>query len=291
MSAAAPWREVAQRTIAGGFGFVEAPSFDRDGNLYFSEVRAGIVHRVDVRRPDPRAEVFHRVESGWCNGTAFHRDGRLFLCDVGAACIWVLTPDGRASLFVDRVTADGERLRGPNDCVLDRKGVLYFTDPRGSTLDEPVGQVCRAFPDGRVERLDSGLAFPNGLALTRDEDALLVNVSRTRMLHRYALRRDGSVGPREDFCALPDDGGGPDGMAVAEDGRLFVTHVGTGCLDVVSPEGQLLERIPAGGERLSNCAFWEDGLYCTVTQAGDGRTGEIRRLDVGVRGHTLFSHR
>ena len=290
MTTDSPWREVPQKTVAGGFGFLEAPSFDRDGVLFFSEVRAGIVYRLEVRRPDPQPQVFHRVESGWCNGTAFHRDGRLFLCDVGAGCIWILSPDGKATLFVDRVTEDGQRLRGPNDCVFDRHGVLYFTDPRGSTLEAPVGQVCRAFPDGRVERLDSGLAFPNGLALTRNEDALIVNVSRTRLLHRYALRADGTVGPREPFCELPADGGGPDGMAVAEDGRYFVTHTGTGCLDVVSPEGSVLERIPAGGERLSNCAFWEDGLYCTLMQGGEERTGEVRRLDVGVRGHPLFSH-
>jgi len=79
-------------------------------------------------------------------------------------------------------------------------------------------------------------------------------------------------------------------MAVAADGRLFVTHVGTGCLDVVSPEGQVLERIAAGGERLSNCAFWGESLYCTVTQTGDGKTGEIRRLDIGSGGYTLFGH-
>lgn len=285
-----PWRDVAYATVAGGFGFVEAPSFDRNGVLYFSEVRAGTVHRLDTRRPDATPEVFHRVESGWCNGTAFHRDGRLFLCDVGAGCIWTVAPDGVATLFVDRCTEDGRRLMGPNDLVFDRAGTLYFTDPRGSTLEEPTGALYRAFEDGRVERLDSGLAFPNGLALTVDERALIVAETRTRSLHRYEIRSDGTLGPRERFCTLPEDGTGPDGMAVAHDGTLYVTHVGTGCLDVVSPAGAVLERIPAGGARVSNCAFWEDALYCTVTQAGEGNTGEIRRMDTGITGYTLFGH-
>ena len=285
-----PWREVPATTIAGGFGFVEAPSFDRSGVRYFSEVRAGTVHRLEVDRPGAPPEVFHRVASGWCNGTAFHRDGRLFLCDVGAGCIWTLSPDGSAALFADRCTEDGLPLRGPNDLVFDRSGVLYFTDPRGSSLEEPVGAVYRALPDGRVERLDSGLAFPNGLALTPDETALIVAETRTQRLHRYAIGRDGSVGPRTLFCQLPEDDTGPDGMALAADGRLYVTHVGTGCLDVVSPQGEVLERIPAGGERLTNCAFKDQALYCTVTQSGEEKTGEIRRLDVGVGGHPLFSH-
>ena len=94
-----PWREVPQQTVSAGFGFVEAPSFDRNGVLYFSEVRAGLVHRLDADRTGAQPEVFHSVESGWCNGTAIHRDGRLFLCDVGAGCIWTLTPEGTATVF------------------------------------------------------------------------------------------------------------------------------------------------------------------------------------------------
>ena len=132
-----PWRGVPAATIAAGFGFVEAPSFDRSGVLYFSEVRAGTVHRIAAGQPGARASVFHRVQSGWCNGTAFHRDQRLFLCDVGAACIWTLSPEapgGQAALFADRCTDDGALLRGPNDLVFSREGVLYFTDPRGSSL-------------------------------------------------------------------------------------------------------------------------------------------------------------
>ena len=149
-----PWRDVAARTVAAGFGFVEAPSFDRDCVLFFSEVRAGTVHRLRVggakaaggRPSSAQAEVFHRVASGWCNGTAFHRDGRLFLCDVGAGCIWTLTPDGAAALFVDRCTDDGQLLRGPNDLVFDRSGTLYFTDPRGSS---PVSYTHLTLPTNR----------------------------------------------------------------------------------------------------------------------------------------------
>jgi gluconolactonase len=286
--ASVPFRDVPITVVGGGFAFVEAPSFDRNGVLFFSEVRTGTVWRLEVDKPDSHATVFHRVASEWCNGTAFHRDGRLFLCDVAAACIWTLDPDGKATLFADR-TEDGRRLNGPNDCVFDRNGVLYFTDPFGSSLEKPIGQVCRAFSDGRIERLDSGLAFPNGLALTAAEDALIVDVSRTRMLHRYAIAPDGTVGPREDFCHLPEDGGGPDGMALAADGRLLVTHVGAGCLDVVSPDGRVLERIPTGGPRLSNCAFRGRSLYCTVTQSADPPYGgAIHRLDVDVTGHPLF---
>jgi gluconolactonase len=283
-----PTRQVPIHVLATGFGFVEAPSFDRNGSLLFSEVRVGIVHRLDVDRAGggtSETTVFHHVASGWCNGTAFHPDGRLFLCDVGAGCIWSLTPDGEAHLFADRCTDDGAPLRGPNDLVFDREGRLYFTDPRGSSLEEPTGSVYRASPDGRVERLASGFAFPNGLALTPDESALIVAETRTQRLHEFEIRGDGTLGPRQLFCQLPADGAGPDGMAVAADGSLYVCHIGAGLLDVVGPDGQIRERIPTGGERPSNCAFRGTSLYVTVTQDD---AGAIHRLDVGVPGHRLF---
>ncbi|MBI3973433.1 MAG: SMP-30/gluconolactonase/LRE family protein [Chloroflexi bacterium] len=280
-----PWVEVPIQVLATGFGFLEAPSFDRRGVLYFSEVRAGRVHRLDVRPPGTAPALFHQVASDWCNGTAFHRDGRLFLCDVGAGAIWSLSPDGKATVFADRCTQDGARLRGPNDLVFGRDGRLYFTDPRDSSLEQPIGAVYRATPDGAVERLAGGFAFPNGLALTPDEHALIVAETRTRRLYRFEIRADGSVGPRELFCQLPEDGGGPDGMALAADGSLYVCHIGAGCIDVVSPDGRVTRRIPTGGDRPSNCAFHGAALYATVTQAD---AGAIHRLDVGVPGHRLF---
>ncbi|MGH2369137.1 MAG: SMP-30/gluconolactonase/LRE family protein, partial [Chloroflexota bacterium] len=172
----APLRTVPVELLATGFGFVEAPSFDRQGVLHFSEVRPGRVHRLDAAG---NVSLFHQAASDWCNGTAFHRDGRLFLCDVGAATIVALAPDGRATMVADRCTDDGARLRGPNDLVFDRGGALYFTDPQGSSLETPIGAVYRLTPDGRVQRVATGLAFPNGLALTEDETALLVAETRT----------------------------------------------------------------------------------------------------------------
>jgi gluconolactonase len=278
-----PIREVPYTVEASGFRYLEAPSFAPNGTLHFSEVRTGWVHRLP---PNSRGRTapFHHLASDWCNGSAFHRDGRLFLCDVGAACFWTLTPDGEAAKLFDHYD-DGLPLRGPNDCLFDRNGVLYFTDPLGSTLQEPVGHVGRWFPDGRVERIATGIAFSNGLALTPDERALIVAESRTRRLLRFAIGPDGSVGPAELFCRLPEDPGGPDGMALAADGTLYVCHVGGGCIDVVAPDGRLVDRIATGGDRPSNCAFRDGALYVTVTHQD---VGAIHRFDLGVAHYPLY---
>jgi hypothetical protein len=48
-------------------------------------------------------------------------------------------------------------------------------------------------------------------------------------------------------------------------------------IDVLSPQGKLLASYPAGGDRVTNLAWWDKSLYV----AG---AGAIFRLDVGVRG-------
>ena len=56
--------------------------------------------------------------------------------------------------------------------MVDRKGNIYFTDPKGSSVKNPVGAIYRLGIDGKLTRLIGGLAFPNGLALTPDQKSL-----------------------------------------------------------------------------------------------------------------------
>ena len=49
-------------------------------------------------------------------------------------------------------------------------------------------------------------------------------------------------------------------------------------VDVLSPEGKLLASYPAGGDRVTNLAWWQGSLYVTVA----GQRGTYR-LDVGGR--------
>src|SRR5215216_3118058 len=150
-----------------GYDSPEGPAFDRDGNLYFVNWLSSAIVRLT---PDDVASEWFNT-GGIPAGLAFHRDGSLYVADEGDAIHGVLrlTPERERSVVADRY--QGRPLNGANDLVFDSSGVLYFSDPWRSSLENPVGGFYRLFPDGRLEQLDTGLAFPNGVALAPDSSA------------------------------------------------------------------------------------------------------------------------
>jgi gluconolactonase len=191
--------------------------------------------------------------------------------------------DNRATILANSYA--GEPLNGANDLVFDRNGILYFSDPWRSSLANPIGGFYRLFPDGRLERLDQGLAFPNGVAISPAGDAVyLAETYRNRVL-RYAIDDIGQFGPREDFAALPGKEG-PDGMAFDEAGNLYVAHYGGGRVAIFGPAGELVDEIPVPGANVTNVAFGgSDRRTLVITEVA---TGSLYTIRVAVPGLKLF---
>ena len=142
--------------IATGFNSPEGPAFAADGTLYFVNwLTSSINHLL------PSSEVQEFVNTGGIpTGLAFHPDGSLYCADEGDKIHGVLriNPSGEIGVFVN--SYEGRPLNGSNDLVFDQNGVLYFSDPWGSSLDKPIGGFYRAFPDGRLEQLATGPGLP-----------------------------------------------------------------------------------------------------------------------------------
>jgi gluconolactonase len=268
-------------TLVDGFDSLEGPAFDRDGNLLFVNWNST---QIMCLTPDGELGELHRT-NGLPAGLAFHPDGSLYIADEGDDLhgLLRLTADGRQEILVNEY--EGKPLNGANDLVFDRNGVIYFSDPWRSSLENPVGAFYRYFPDGRLEQLDAGLAFPNGVALNaRESYVYLAETQRFRIL-RYPIRDDGSVGAREEWAHLERKGEGPDGMAFDADGYLYVAHYGGGCVAVFNPEGQLVEEIAVPGPAVTNCAFGgPDNRTLVITEVS---TGSIYRTRTHVPGQPL----
>ena len=266
--------------LVSGYDSPEGPAFDRDGNLYFVNWLSSSIVRLT---PDGVASEFFNT-GGIPAGLAFHRDGSLYVADEGEAIHGVLRiRDGAATIVVNEY--EGTPLNGANDLVFDDDGVLYFSDPWGSSGENPIGGFYRYFPHGRLERIDQGLAFPNGVAISPDGTGLyLAETYRNRIL-RYPIAADGAIGGREEFALLPGEHG-PDGMAFDEAGNLYVAHYGGGKVAVFSPAGAMIEAIRVPGANVTNVAF--GGPERRTLVITDVATASLYRTRVEVPGLRLF---
>ena len=237
------------RLFAVGTPGPEGPAFDAAGHLFVVCMGNGNLLKIS---PAGRAEVFANT-GGTPNGLAFGPDGLLYVAEAGRRAILVAEAGG--GLRTLATGADGKPFLGPNDLCFDARGNFYFTDPVGSNAQNRIGKVYHCTPQGEARSVAEGLAFPNGLALTADGQHLYVVSELAHEMRRYPVREDGSLGEGEHFCPIRQGGIGGDGMALDVAGNLYVTNYGLGTVDVISPAGELLDLLPAGGRNPTNVAF------------------------------------
>lgn len=266
--------------LASGFDTLEGPAFDRHGNLFFVDWERHAVYR---RSPEGEIREFFNT-GGIPAGLAFHPDGSLWVADEGADIHGLLriTPDAEATMIVNEF--DGKPLNGANDLLFDAAGNAYFSDPWNTNAQNPVGGFYRYTVDGELQQLDSGLAFPNGLALTHDGQYLILAETYRNRLLRYRIDTDGSVGPREVWAETTPPPGA-DGMALAEDGTLYVAHFGSGCVDIFGAEGVQRGKIDVPGSEVTNVAFGgPERRTLVITEC---TTGSIYAIELDVAGLPL----
>jgi gluconolactonase len=240
---------------------------------------------VDLRAGDlVRAEEgkLHRVPVGGApNGMTADAAGRLWFCDKDCNAIRYYDPNsGEFTTVCERA---GDRpLSKPNDLAFDAAGNCLFTCPNYTEADPP-GFVCCVSPDGSSRVIVDEMAFPNGLALAPGGERLVIAETRRNRLWF------GSWDARElrwtDASPGYDLGGpnGPDGMAFAADGSLYVAAFGSGCIKVVDAEGALDETIALPGARPTNCCFDPSGkLGLVVTEAETGTLLSLPELGPGL---------
>ena len=261
--------------------FLEGPSFDRAGNLYFVDIPFGRVFRIT---PRGEWELVTQYD-GWPNGLKFHEDGRIFIADYRRG-LMVLAP-GTGKIEVLLETAYSEGFKGLNDLHFASNGDLYFTDQGQTGITDPSGRVFRLRAGGALDRLATNVPSPNGITLNTKNTQVYVAVTRSQQIWRLPLMADGQ--PSKTGVAIQLSGGhaGPDGIEMdAEDG-LIVCHLGVGiwrfdanCLPthLVYAEGhRLMTNIAFGGPDNKT-------LYVT-----DSMNGEILTAEMPVAGKKLFS--
>jgi gluconolactonase len=282
-------------------GAGEGPAWHPQLGLLFSG--GGHIQRYSL---DGSSSIYRRDAGS--NGLVFDRSGRLLVCESVGRRIARLDADGKRTVLAERY--DGHRFNQPNDITLDSHGRIYFTDPRYGSRDgiemvddqgRQVEGVYRIDPDGRITRIIAHeVDRPNGIAISADDRFLYVadnnnnQQGAARKLWRFDLRADGSIDP-ESRKLLMDfkQGRGPDGMALDQQGRLYVAggrnHARLpfetadefpGGIYVLSPQGERLATVPIPHDEVTNCAFGGDDLRTLYITAG-GTLWSIRTTTAG----------
>lgn len=300
---------VAEATVttAAFVAFTEGPAVDADGNVFFSDI---VNNRIMKRAADGTLSVW-RADSGRANGNMFDAQGRLVTCegaefgDGGRRRITRTDMrTGVVEVLTDRY--DGKRYNSPNDLVIDKRGRIYFTDPRykedRSDLEMEVEAVYRLDTDGRVMRIleQPTVQKPNGIALSPDNQTLyVVDSSPTpggnRRIWAFDLSPEGVPSDRRlvfDFAP----GRGADGMRTDAQGNLWIAagisrarHANATAqvppgVYVVTPKGEMLGRIPVPEDAITNLAFGGPDLKTLYIVSGKS----LFSIRVNVAGHVVY---
>jgi gluconolactonase len=243
-------------TLATGFAFTEGPLWCPDGSLLFQDIKAEKTHRL-LRDGSLRLV---RDKTGAANGQTFAADGRVFFCEQNGRRISAMDLDGTAVETIAE-TWSGKRLNSPNDIVSRSDGRLYFTDPPYGVAPEDRSLHFQGvyWLDGlgQPRLLADDFEKPNGLAFSPDERTLYVCDTARYHVRAITIEPDGTavVGSSRVFATVdPEQPGGPDGMKVDRDGRVYVA-VAQGVW-VFEPGGKLLGIISVP-KRPSNLAWCE----------------------------------
>ena len=281
-------------TLVEGLGHPEGPDVLPDGRIVMVETYTGklVAWSSELGLHD------YALCGGGPNACVLGSDGAVYLTqNGGTAGAWKAAvmsapsiqrawPDGRCETVAD----DGGRAESPGTQrphVRTRRPSLFHRSGRLRPRQPGAGTGLRNRPR-RHRRAARGPARVISQRHRRRGRWL----DRVGRLLRSRRLSPGRRGRSELLCRLPD-GHIPDGLKVDVDGNLWITAYSGGGVDIVRPDGTIIDFLETSGCPL-NCVFHDGALFLTdlgdVGGVSDAAFmgGRLQRVDVGVEGMPLF---
>src|SRR5580658_4114612 len=235
--------------------FLEGGAFDIQGNLWFVAIGSGWISYltpdgklVPVVNCNPAPELGQTCEP---QGSRWH-DGKLYLTSRHRG---ILVYDPQTKQLTTLVyTYRNQLFKGPNDLDFDAEGNLFFTDPWGTgpgpSETDRTGAVYQYSRDGVLRKvLDSSL-FPNGIAVSPDDNTLAVGDFRAGRMWYAGFETGPNMGcpqcPRDPLhltfagvkagTYVPGNSG-PDGVHYDVKGNVWAGLAGLGGIVEINPRG------------------------------------------------------
>lgn len=232
----------ALTTLGSGLERPECVLTTRHGDIYTSDWRGGVVHI----RPDG-GQTLYRADGidGFPlkpNGIALNADGSFLLAQLGAddGGVYRLTRDGTLTPFLR--TVDGLELPPTNFVVADSQGRTWVTvstrrTPRALGYRKDCDDGFIVMVDAKGARIVAdGLGYANECAVHPTGLWLYVNETFARRLSRFAIRANGSLGPKQ---VVTEFGAGtfPDGLVFDAEGCAWIVSIVSNRVIRVMPDG------------------------------------------------------
>lgn len=264
--------------VASGYGLVEGPRCDDEGNLFFSDVPNGGVYRLG---PDGSVDTAIPKRRG-VGGIALHRDGGLVVS--GRNICHVREGETRIVFAPD--------VMGLNDLFTDARGRVICgtlrSDPFAEGGDRTPGDCWRIDAEGEAALLYGDVSLTNGIGFSPDYSVLYHSDTAVHGVWAHDYADDGSVSGRR--LLVQRDDLSPDGLAVDESGVVWVADVsGSSSVRGFSPDGDEVGRIPVPAQMVTSLCFGgsdrRDLFIVTADNRDDpDRKGSIFRTRAEVAG-------
>lgn len=231
-----------------GIPHPEGIAVDERGWLYTGSALPDYSSKGPIFRISPDGKVVEKFADtgGRILGLAFDKNGILFTCDVQRHAVIAIDKNGRSTLFANKVY--DRAIQKPNFIVFDQFGNLIVSDSGTAKAGDATGAIYLFTPDGYGQILLDNLIFPNGLAFDPEFTNLFVVLTRDNCVIKIPISKDGGVGEPLNFA----EGliSGPDGIAVHQNGEVYVT---------ITRPSQII-KFSAKGEKLAYILDTEDCL-------------------------------
>lgn len=259
-----------------GYGLIEGPRVDSDGNLYFSDVPNGGVYR---RRPGGEIETVIPKRRG-VGGMVLHANGGLV---VGGRNMQHVKDGAIRVLFEP---GEGGSL---NDMHTDAAGRIYVgtirSDPFTGDAPRTPGECWRIDGEGQATQMYGDVSLSNGIGLSPAGDVIYHADTTRRQVIAHDVTENGCSNRRV-FATL--ERGRPDGLAVDADGGVWVACYEGGSVARYDPSGALVEYIDVPATGITSVAFGgadlKDLYIVTSDNAEPDRNGSIFRMRAPVAG-------
>ncbi len=231
-------------TLLTGYGLIEGPRVDDEDRLHFSDARGGGVYR---RSTDGTIDTLVPKRRG-VGGIALHAEGGIVISGKDICHV----RDGQS-----RTVFRKDGVPGFNDLFTDGAGRVLVGSQRFNPFAEGAkrapGELYRIGPGGEAEELYDDVVLTNGIGFSPDGRRLYHSDSARGHVILHDVADDGGVSNRRVFVKA--EGGAPDGLAVDEEGCVWVALFGAGCAARYTPDGALERTLEVPAPSVASVCF------------------------------------